>query len=74
MAENNIKLLPLDGSDKDKYKNPDNDPKGPWVSTDFGAQGYRPNQMYKIVTPGGKEYYPSDGRCWKNTEEGYKVY
>lgn len=73
MAENNIKLLPLDGSDKDKYKNPDNDPKGPWVSTDFGAQGYRPNQMYKIVTPGGKEYYPSDGRCWKNTEEGYKV-
>ena len=73
MAENNIKLLPLDVSDMDKYKNPDNDPRGPWVSTDFGAQGYRPNQMYKIVTPGGKEYYPSDGRCWKNTEEGYKT-
>lgn len=24
--------------------------------------------MYKIVTPGGKEYYPPEGRCWKNIE------
>ena len=72
IAEDSLNLLNLEEEDKKNYKNPDNDPKGPWVSTDFGAQGYRPNQMYKIVTPGGKEYYPSDGRCWKNTEEGYK--
>ena len=71
-AEASIHTLPLDSEDASKYSNPDNDPKGPWVSTDFGAQGYRPNQMYKIVTPGGAEYYPSDGRCWKNTEEGFK--
>ena len=54
------------------YKNPDDDPKGPWVSTDFTAQGYRPNQMYKIVTPGGAEYTPPDGRCWGNIEENFK--
>ena len=24
-----------------------------------------------IVTPGGKEYKPSDGRCWKNLESNY---
>ena len=53
------------------YKNPDNDPRGPWRSTDFGAQGWRPNQMYKISTPGGVEYTPSEGRCWKNIEEKY---
>jgi len=35
------------------YKNPDNDPRGSWTSTDFTAQGYRPNQMYAITTPGG---------------------
>ena len=35
MAENNIKLLPLDVSDMDKYKNPDNDPRGPWMSSDI---------------------------------------
>jgi len=65
-------LLSLDEKDSSNYSNPDNDPKGPWRSTDFGAQGYRPNQMYKIVTPSGKEYFPSEGRCWKNVEEVYK--
>lgn len=51
-----------------QYKNPDNDPRGPWVSSDYTAQGYRPNQMYKITTPGGAEYYPPKGVCWKNIE------
>jgi len=63
-----FKVLPLSEKDKAKYKNPDNDPRGPWASTDFTAQGYRPNQMYKITTPGGAEYFPPDGCCWKNIE------
>ncbi|MBP8238959.1 MAG: site-specific DNA-methyltransferase [Saprospiraceae bacterium] len=54
-----------------QFKNPDNDPRGPWVSSDYTAQGYRPNQMYKIETPGGKVYSPPPGTCWKNIEEGY---
>jgi adenine-specific DNA-methyltransferase len=54
-----------------KFKNPDKDPKGPWVSSDFTAQGFRPNQMYKIITPGGVEYSPPTGRCWKNIESVY---
>ena len=62
-------LLPLNENQKKEYKNPDNDPRGPWVSRDFSAQGYRPNQMYKIVTPGGAEYYPPEGSCWKNVED-----
>ena len=61
-------LLPLSERQRNEYKNPDNDPRGPWVSRDFSAQGYRPNQMYKIVTPGGAEYYPPEGSCWKNIE------
>lgn len=68
-AEKSIRLLSLDPEDESKYSNPDNDPRGPWVSTDYGAQGYRPNQMYEITTPGGAKYTPSDGRCWKNTED-----
>jgi adenine-specific DNA-methyltransferase len=65
-------LLPIDEEDAKKFKNPDNDPKGPWVSSDFTAQGYRPNQMYKIITPGGAEYTPTEGHCWKNIEPLYK--
>jgi adenine-specific DNA-methyltransferase len=63
--------LPKTEKQKMAFKNPDNDPKGPWVSSDFTAQGFRPNQMYKITTPGGKEYFPPEGRCWKNIESVY---
>jgi adenine-specific DNA-methyltransferase len=54
------------------YKNPDNDPRGPWTSTDFTAQGYRPNQMYEITTPCGSTYLPPPNRCWANIEPVFK--
>jgi adenine-specific DNA-methyltransferase len=65
-----LRLAKVPKSPKDiaQYKNPDNDPRGPWVSSDYTAQGYRPNQMYKIRTPGGAVYEPPPGVCWKNVE------
>jgi adenine-specific DNA-methyltransferase len=53
------------------FANPDDDPRGPWASTDFTAQGWRPNQMYRIVTTGGATYDPPAGRCWANIESEY---
>lgn len=50
------------------YKNPDNDPRGAWVSSDYAAQGFRPNQMYEITTPSGRRVNPPQGSCWKNVE------
>jgi len=64
--------LPLSDEQERNYKNPDNDPRGPWASTDFTAQGWRPNQMYKLVTPAGMEYEPPPGRCWANVETEFK--
>ena len=63
-----INPLPKSDSQKANYRNPDSDPRGPWVSADFTAQGWRPNQMYKIKTPGGAVHAPPEGRCWKNVE------
>ncbi|MCC6825060.1 MAG: site-specific DNA-methyltransferase [Acidobacteria bacterium] len=60
--------IPLDTEKEKGFKNPDHDARGPWVSTDFSAQGWRPNQMYKITTPNGAVYEPPAGRCWKNVE------
>jgi len=54
------------------YKNLDSDPRGPWVSSDYTAQGFRPNQMYLIRTPSGAEYNPPHGTCWKNIESVYQ--
>ncbi len=65
---NFAKKIPKTHEQKAAFKNPDNDPRGPWVSSDFTAQGYRPNQMYEIATPGGAQYFPPEGRCWKNVE------
>jgi len=57
---------------KQAFKNPDNDPNGAWSSTDFTAQGWRPNQMYKIISPAGMIFEPPPGRCWSNIEPEYK--
>ncbi len=67
-----INKIPKSQEQIAQYKNPDNDVRGPWVSSDYTAQGYRPNQMYKIITPGGVEYNPPEGTCWKNVESVFK--
>lgn len=61
-------LLPLEDINKNIYKNPNGDIRGPWRAIPMTAQGLRPNQMYKIVTPTGIEYYPPKGRCWSTIE------
>jgi adenine-specific DNA-methyltransferase len=63
-----LKTIPKSEKQQATYKNPDNDSRGVWASSDYTAQGFRPNQMYKIVTPAGVEYEPPTGRCWKNIE------
>lgn len=61
----------LDEKSKKVYKNPNNDPKGPWRGIPMTAQGFRPNQMYEIVTPKGKSLKPPEGRCWSTIEENF---
>ena len=68
---NAISKVALSEEDAKNYKNLDNDPRGPWASSDFTAQGFRPNQMYEIITPGGARYTPPEGRCWKNVESEF---
>lgn len=54
------------------FKNPDNDPRGVWASSDFTAQGWRPNQMYQITSPSGVVFDPPAGRCWGNVESAFE--
>jgi len=64
-------LLP---SNENGFSNPDNDLRGPWRSIPFTAQGFRPNQMYKIRTPSGVDVDPPKGRCWAATEPVFRSY
>ncbi len=67
-------LLPLDEKQTKQFKNPDDDPRGPWKASDFTAAGYRPNQMYAITLPSGRSVTPSAGRCWRVTKEGFEKF
>lgn len=53
---------------EEEFSNPDNDPNGPWVSTDLSAQNPDPtkrrDQQYKIKLPNGEVIPPPPGRCW----------
>ena len=64
--------LPRDEKTAKQYRNPNNDPRGDWRAIPMTAQGYRPNQMYKIVTPTGVVHSPPKGRCWSMLESNYK--
>ncbi|MDF1779818.1 MAG: site-specific DNA-methyltransferase [Alcanivoracaceae bacterium] len=65
--------LPLGEKQKKVYKNRNKDPRGLWRSVSLSAQGYRPNQMYEIVSPvTGKVHTPPAGSCWKVIEPKFK--
>ena len=68
-----LNKVPLVGEKTKSFKNPDNDLKGPWASTDFTGQiGHAtPNQFYKIVSPTGKIFPPPVGRCWALNENSF---
>lgn len=63
-------LLPLTQEVLERYKNPDNDKRGPWqsVSANVQAGHATPSQFYKIVSPIGNIYAPPNGRCWVYNE------
>lgn len=72
LFKKNRNLLPVDEAFiKEKYKNPDNDPRGPWQSITASVQAGHavPSQFYTITSPSGIKYNPPKGRCWVYNEE-----
>lgn len=64
--------IPLTEAQAKIYKNPNNDPNGRWRGIPMTAQGFRPNQMYEIVSPSGAVHTPPEGRCWSTIESEFK--
>lgn len=65
-------LLPRSGEMNDRYKNLDNDERGPWKATDFSVKTYTPNCDYPIVTPSGRVVNPPPSRCWVVNEKRFQ--
>lgn len=55
-----------------RYENPDNDPRGPWTSSDLTRREYREHDFYPITLPSGREVTPAAGRSWSVPRESYQ--
>lgn len=64
--------LPATERQTDRYKNKDDDPRGPWASGDLTAKagpGRRTEQFYDLTLPSGRVVRPATGTCWRYTRE-----
>lgn len=65
-------LLPRGEEGSSKYKNPDNDPRGPWRLGPIFAAGERHGGlMYTIKTPSGRDVSPPKGSHWRMLEDQF---
>lgn len=54
-----------------RYRNPDNDPRGPWKPGDALRNEYRDYAFYELETPAGNKFLPPDGTSWRFNKEDY---
>ena len=54
-----------------RYSNPDNDPRGVWMSSDISVKTYTASCDYPIATPSGKIIEPPAGRCWRLSKKAF---
>lgn len=65
-------LLPRTEEMNGRYKNPDNDPRGEWKSSDFSVKTYNQSCDYPITLPSGRIVTPPESRCWGTNKENFK--
>ena len=54
-----------------RYSNPDNDPRGVWMSSDISVKSYNADYDYPITTPSGRVVEPPAGRCWRLSKKAF---
>lgn len=69
-----LNKLPRSINAVDRYKNPDNDPRGPWTSGDISVGPVVKEKVYEITTPSGRKVLPPEGYCWRLTKERLAEY
>lgn len=66
-------LLPRTEAHNARYRNPDNDPRGPWLQGDNGtAKSGGENARFEITLPSGKIVQPPKGNFWRFSPANFK--
>ena len=54
-----------------RYKNPDDDPRGAWSSSDLTARNYYSEGTYEVTSPSGRTFRPSIGNYFRVSREKF---
>ena len=64
--------MPRTAQQDKAYKNPDNDPRGPWKTSDLSARNPYSEGLYSLTTPSGRLIDgPPKGRYWTVSKENF---
>ena len=66
--------LPRSNEADKRYKNPDNDSRGLWKSSDLSVGPVVESKVYEITTPSGRKIFPPKGYCWRLDKETFQKY
>lgn len=68
VATADVNLLPRSDVMNARYTNPDNDPRGNWLSNDLTAAEERTHGHYNVISPTGIKYNSPEGKHWSYSE------
>src|SRR5690606_18947274 len=67
-----LNLLPRSEEMLARYKNPDDDPRGPWLLSDLAARNHYAQGLYSITTKTGRVIDgPPAGSYWRVSKERF---
>lgn len=70
-----LNLLPRNEEMLARYKNPDNDPRGPWLLSDLAARNFYAQGMYEIETKTGRIISgPPAGSYWRISRQKFDAF
>lgn len=69
-----LNKLPRTEEANARYKNPDNDPRGRWKSSDLSVGPAVQSNIYEITTPSGRKVLPPSGYSWRLNKERFQEY
>ena len=55
-----------------RYSNPDNDPRGVWMSSDISVKTYNAENDFPVTTTSGRIVEPPAGRCWRLSRNAFR--
>jgi adenine-specific DNA-methyltransferase len=66
------RLLPRSEDQLANYRNPDNDPRGPWIRSTLIRREERDERRYEVINPQGRTKVPPPGTSWRVPPETYQ--